>query len=112
MGLTFPCEIISWHVMPAMRREITRYLVNDKKVTRKNIAQKLGITEAAVCQYLKAKRGNGHTFNETDLGKIRKMADMMMESDKGFDKMCVICKEFEAPYEIMEKRKAMEIKIK
>ena len=101
MSLVFPCEIISWHVMPAVRKEIARYLVNEKHIQRKNVSKKLGVTEAAVCQYLKDKRGGSYKFGEADLEKIRKMADMMMESEKGFDKMCVICKEFDAPYEIM-----------
>ncbi len=103
MGLTFPCEIISWHVLPAVRREITKYLVTEKRVTRKIVSKKLGLTEAAVCQYLKAKRGGNYSFNDSDLRKIKKMADIMMESDKGFDGLCVVCKEFDAPYEMMEK---------
>ncbi len=103
MGLTFPCEIISWHVLPAVRREITSYLVNEKKVPRKIVAKKLGLTEAAICQYLKHKRGGTHKFNEKDLGKIKEMAEMVVNSEKGFDKMCVICKEFDASDEILSK---------
>lgn len=101
MGLTFPCEIISWHVLPAVRREITKYLVGERQVSRKIVSQKLGLTEAAVCQYLKHKRGGSHQFNEHDLHKIREMADMLMQSEKGFDKMCVVCKEFDASEQIL-----------
>ena len=101
MGLTFPCEIISWHVLPAVRREIATYLVNEKKVTRKIVAKKLGLTEAAVCQYLKHKRGGSHKFNEHDIAKIKEMAEMLVQSEKGFDKMCVICKEFDASEQIL-----------
>ncbi|HIH09468.1 MAG TPA: hypothetical protein HA254_02250 [Candidatus Diapherotrites archaeon] len=101
MPLTFPCEIISWHVLPAVRREIATYLINTKKISRKVVAGKLGLTEAAVCQYLKRKRGGNHQFNDHDLGKIRTMADMLMQSEKGFDKMCVVCREFDASGEIL-----------
>ncbi|MBI4210421.1 MAG: transcriptional regulator [Candidatus Diapherotrites archaeon] len=96
MGLTFPCEIISWHVLPAVRREIASYLINEKQVTRKTVAKKLGLTEAAVCQYLKHKRGGSHKFSDNDQRKIREMADMLLNSDKGFEGMCVVCKEFDA----------------
>ncbi|MCR4335767.1 MAG: hypothetical protein NUV57_04495 [archaeon] len=102
MNLTFPCEIISWNVLPAVRREIAQYLVTEKHVSRKIIAKKLNLTEAAVCQYLKGKRGGNHKFNDSDQKKLKKMADIMMESDKGFDGMCVVCKEFDAASEIMD----------
>jgi len=101
MPLTFPCEIISWHVLPAVRREIATYLVSEKKISRKIVAQKLGLTEAAICQYLKHKRGGTYKFNEKDLSKIREMADLMEHSDKGFDKMCVVCREFDASEQML-----------
>ncbi|MCR4368328.1 MAG: hypothetical protein NUV67_00295 [archaeon] len=96
MSLTFPCEIISWNVLPAVRREMTEYLVNEKKISRKMVAGKLNLTEAAVCQYLKHKRGGNYKFNDSDLKKIKKMAELMMQSDKSFDGMCVVCREFDA----------------
>ena len=101
MGLTFPCEIIGWQILPAVRREIARHLVVDKKMKRKVVAQKLGITEAAICQYLKAKRGGTHKFNSHDLVKIREMAELMVNSEKGFSSMCVVCKEFDASGEAL-----------
>ena len=109
MGLTFPCEIISWHVLPAVRREIAKYLTDEKKYTRKIVAEKLGLTEAAICQYLKHKRGGNYKFNEPDLRKIRKMADLMMQSGKGMDSMCVVCKEFDAAQEMLDKAHAVRI---
>ncbi len=101
MGLTFPCDIISWQVLPAVRREIAKYLIDEKKVARKVVAQKLGITEAAVCQYLKHKRGGNHKFNEHDLVKIREMAQTIVQSGKGVQSMCVVCKEFDASEQIL-----------
>ncbi|HLC80059.1 MAG TPA: hypothetical protein VJG83_06620 [archaeon] len=109
MGLSFPCEIISWHVLPAVRREIASYLVSEKNVSRKLVSQKLGLTESAVCQYLKHKRGGTHKFNEHDLQKIREMADIMMNSEKGFDKMCVVCKEFDASEQILSQANVKRI---
>ncbi len=29
------------------------------------------------------------------------MADIMMKSDRGFDRMCVVCKEFDASEQIL-----------
>ena len=109
MALTFPCEIISWHVLPAVRREIATYLINEKKMSRKIVAGKLRLTEAAVCQYLKHKRGGSHKFNEHDLIKIREMAEMLATSEKGFDKMCVVCKEFDASEQMLNQANATRV---
>ncbi|VVB99937.1 Uncharacterised protein [uncultured archaeon] len=103
MSLVFPCEIIGWQVLPAVRREIAKYLISEKKMTRKEVARKLGITEAAICQYLKAKRGGSHKFNDHDLEKVREMADLLMKSDKGLGKMCVVCRDFDAADEALAK---------
>lgn len=103
MSIVFPCEIISWQVMPAVRREIAKYLAVEKKIPRKTVAKKLGLTEAAVCQYLKHKRGGNYKFNDNDTQKIRKMADMIMDSEKGMAKLCFVCKEFDASGEMLSK---------
>jgi hypothetical protein len=103
LGIVFPCEIVSWQVMPAVRREIAKYLAIEKKIPRKTIAKKLGITEAAVCQYIKHKRGGNYKFNQKDIQKIKQMADMIMQSEKGINKLCFVCKEFDASSEMLSK---------
>lgn len=103
MGITFPCEIISWHVLPAVRREIAIYLAKEKGLSRKLIAEKLGITEAAVCQYIKSKRGNNYKFREKDKRKIKEIAEKLLIADKKLDKMCVVCKEFDVADAIANK---------
>ncbi len=102
MGIIFPCEIVSWQVLPAVRKEMTRYLVNDKHIARKDVSKKLGITEAAVCQYLKSKRGSTYKFSKNNLEKIQKLADKLAESDTGFESMCFICKQFDSPQEMIK----------
>lgn len=109
MGLVFPCEIIGWQVLPAVRREIAHYLIEEKKVPRKVVAQKLSITEAAICQYLTGKRGGTHKFNDHDLRKIREMAEMMIGSEKGLEGICVVCKEFDASEEALAKAGASRV---
>lgn len=53
-----PSEIQVWYVLPVLRKELARVLVRDHKVSQKEAAMFLGITEAAVSQYLNDKRGN------------------------------------------------------
>jgi uncharacterized protein len=50
-----PQEIDVWYILPAVRREIAMALVK-KGMKQREIAKKLGMTEAAVSQYVKNKR--------------------------------------------------------
>ena len=51
------CEFLIWNGLPVIRREIAECMINDFGLTQKETAQKLGITPAAVCQYVSKKRG-------------------------------------------------------
>ena len=53
-----PCEYLLWNLLPAIRNEIARSMINDFGLTQKEAAAKLEITPAAVCMYLSNKRGN------------------------------------------------------
>lgn len=51
------CEYVVWHGLPVLRKEIARCMINDFGLNEKEAAEKLGITPAAVSQYLSGKRG-------------------------------------------------------
>lgn len=53
--MEFPQYIELWYLMPALRRELSKELKR-KGLSQKEISSALGITEAAVSQYLKLKR--------------------------------------------------------
>ena len=55
--LKHPQEIESVYIIPAIRKVLTLELLNEHKLTQKEIAKLMGITEAAVSQYKKEKRG-------------------------------------------------------
>ena len=44
-------------LFPAIRAEITRKLINEYAMSQSKIAEILGITQAAVSQYMKSTRG-------------------------------------------------------
>ena len=46
-----------WNGLPVIRKEIAESMINDFGLSQKETAEKLGITPAAVCQYLSKKRG-------------------------------------------------------
>jgi hypothetical protein len=60
--LVFPQEIEVWYVLPAIRSEFAKALV-EQGLAQKDIASILGVTEAAISQYKKDKRAKDVEFN-------------------------------------------------
>ncbi len=89
-----PCELIIWNILPAIRREFARILVEDFNLTQRETAKKLGVTESAVSQYLKFKRGKEVKFDKRMINEIGKAIKDVTESEKDsllIEKTCSIC---------------------
>ena len=69
-----PQEIDVWYILPAVRREIALALVK-KGLKQREIAKRLGMTEAAVSQYVKNKRAKSIELPAEIKKDIRKAAD-------------------------------------
>lgn len=68
-----PQEVEVFYILPAIRRELTLALKELGK-PQKEIAKLLGVTEAAVSQYLSSKRGNDVQFPAPLRQQIRQAA--------------------------------------
>jgi uncharacterized protein len=55
--MKLPCETAIWYTLPQIRADLARELVKGG-MSQKAVAEKLGLTPAAVSQYLHKKRGN------------------------------------------------------
>lgn len=82
MKQILPQEIEVWYLIPALRRELAKILVKEHKLKQNQAANILGITNAAISQYLKSKRGQGINFNEKETELIKKAAEEIVK-DKG-----------------------------
>ncbi len=82
MKKILPQELEVWFVLPAIRRELTKDLIESHKISQKEVAEVLGITDAAVSQYLHAKRGGTLKFKPGELAKIRAVAKKIMKDKK------------------------------
>ena len=87
-----PCEVFASRIVPVIRGEIARELVS-RGYKKKEVAKLLGITVAAVSQYIHGKRGVGHS--EVLKDRIKKLADeiedgKLTEEDLSI-KLCELC---------------------
>ncbi len=78
-----PQEIEVWYIIPALRREIAKSMIEDFKLTQKQVAGNMNLTEAAVSQYLSSKRAKDVVFSNAILDEIKKSAKKIIE-DKQF----------------------------
>ena len=90
-----PQEVEVWYVLPAIRRELAKVMktkviqradedgdMKDHKITQKEIARMLGVTEPAITQYLLRKKGQRSRGDQVVLPK-----KILEEIDKSSDNM-------------------------
>jgi predicted transcriptional regulator len=88
------CEYLFWNMIPAIRGEIAKSMVNDFGLNQKEAAAKLEITPAAVSMYLSDKRGNIKIRDKKIINEIHISAENMIK-DENIDiirETCRICK--------------------
>jgi predicted transcriptional regulator len=67
--------VVVQHILPALRLEITRELVEKYGMKRSDAAVKMGVTPAAVTQYLSRARGGSATNLLEGSGKVMELVD-------------------------------------
>jgi len=90
-----PCEIMVLKVLPAIRAELARIMMQELEMPQQEIARRLGVSKAAVSQYASAKRGADTDFSDDIKKELRVFADAVAASDdtsKLIDDFCDICK--------------------
>ena len=65
--MKIPCEIVVWYVLPMIRREVSKELVHTHGMTQAEVARRFGVTDAAISQYLKKKRGGNAIIDDNPL---------------------------------------------
>jgi len=87
------CENVVWNILPVIRKEISKILIENNGFTRKKVADTLGITEAAVSRYLSRKRGNIEITDKNLLKEIQKSTRRIIKGDDStvIVEVCRIC---------------------
>ena len=78
MQETMPQEIEVRYILPAIRRELARIFVKEHKLSQKEAAKLLGLTEAAVSQYQHSKRAKEVVFSDNIVNEVRVSADRIL----------------------------------
>ena len=79
---SLPQEIEVWYIIPAIRKEFSKTLVQDRKMTYESVGAILGISKAAVSQYLTDKRANKMKLPPSIVKEIKKSARIVQKSPK------------------------------
>ena len=114
-----PCEVLSKRLFPALRGVIARMLIEKHGLSVYETSKLLGLTPAAVSNYLSGKRGDKllkDIYSNTDIMvKIEELVDKMAKGKAGLedylDFICTICIEVrKGKIELRELEEAMLIK--
>ncbi len=95
--MKIPCEIVVWYVLPMIRREVSKELVYTHGMTQAEVARRFGVTDAAISQYLKKKRGGNSLVDDNPLypqfqEEVRISAAKIAEGKSDFPtEMCRLC---------------------
>ena len=87
---TTPQEIESWYIIPAIRRDFVKLLVK-KGLSQKEAARKLGLTDAAVSQYMSDKRGTDVKFSRKIMSEIARSVDALLDGSNAMKELQRIC---------------------
>jgi len=89
-----PCEYMMWNGLPVIRSEIAECITKNFGLNQKETARKLGVTPAAVCQYLSKKRGKIKIIDKKILEEINISAKRIIENEGNsvLTETCRLCK--------------------
>ena len=76
-----PCEYMMWNGLPVIRKEIAESMINNFGLSQKEAAKKLGVTPAAVCQYVSKKRGKIKIVDENIIKEINISAERIIQNE-------------------------------
>jgi len=89
-----PCEIIVWNIVPIIRKEFAKNLVDKHGLNQRETANKLGITEAAVSRYISGKRGALEITNNNIINEIKNSSKRIVKENGTavIEETCRICR--------------------
>jgi hypothetical protein len=86
------CDIMGRKYIPALRAEMVFRLVQRDGISQSDAAKRLGVTRAAISQYLSGKRGDPKVEISTDFDPLIDRWALSIAGDDTGITVCDICK--------------------
>lgn len=86
-----PCENVVWDVLPCLRSALARRL-KQKGMRQIDVAEMLGVSPAAVSQYLSHKRGCSDRVEEMASEEVDASAEAIMDGAPVTEELCRLCR--------------------
>ena len=89
-----PCETIVWSIVPVIKKEFAKNLLNITDLNQREIAIKLDTTEATISRYISGKRGVLELTDKEILNEIKKSSLIIFKENgkTAVNETCRICK--------------------
>jgi predicted transcriptional regulator len=85
------CDSMVRNLLPPMRAEMVLRLVQKQGISQSDAAKRLGITRAAVSQYMSRKRGAGEVVLSTELDLIIDRWALAVVTGESDINLCDVC---------------------
>jgi len=95
--MRFSCEVIVYEVLPVARRNLAKELVEKYNMSQNQVARLFNVTGAAVCQYMKGKRGRNDPiesgpYSDSFQAEIERSAERLAKGESNITtELCKIC---------------------
>ena len=103
--MSLRCELFIKEMLPSIRKELSKILYDDYKMSQEEIADKLLTTQSAVSQYLKGVRGKSYfELDKEDKIILIKVAELLKKDKniKLIDLQSMLCQLCEKRYKYVK----------
>jgi len=90
--LLIHCDTLVRTMLPSMRAEMVSRLVHDRGLSQSEAARRLGLTRAAVSQYVSRKRGNSESEFSPEVSALIDRWALAVDTGESDINLCDVCK--------------------
>lgn len=90
--LLIHCDTLVRTMLPSMRAEVVSRLVRDRGLSQSEVARRLGLTRAAVSQYVAGKRGSSEVQFSSEVNALIDRWVCAVDTGESDINLCEVCK--------------------
>jgi predicted transcriptional regulator len=90
--LLIHCDALVRKMLPSLRAEMVSRLVSERGISQSEAARRLGVTRAAISQYVSGKRGNSEVRFSTEISAVIDRWALAVDSGESDITICDVCK--------------------